>query len=56
MKHYSEEVCAFVNAILEIDQKQYKEFVDANYEITKNNFVTPAKINRKSRLKENVYS
>ena len=53
---YSEGVCAFVNAILEIGQKQYKEFVDANYEITKNNFVTPAKINSKSRLRENVYS
>ena len=49
---YSEKVCVLVNAIPEIGQKQYKEFVDTRLlrckklvsdTITKNNFVTPAK-------------
>ena len=49
---YSEKVCALVNAIPEIGQKQYKEFVDTRLlrckklvsdTITKNNFITPAK-------------
>ena len=49
---YSLEVCAFVDAIQEIGQKQCKEFIDiwlirckklVSDTITKNNFVTPAK-------------
>ena len=68
---YSEEVCAFVNAIPELGQKQYKEFVDAQLirckelvsdTILKNNFVTPAKSTAKadprktSTLKESDFN
>ena len=58
---YNEEVCAFVNAIPEIGQKQYKEFVDTRLirckklfsdTITKNNFVTPAKSTAKADPKK----
>ena len=58
---YSEEVCAFVNAIPELGQKQYKEFVDAQLirckelvsdTILKNNFVTPAKSTAKADPKK----
>ena len=54
---YSEEVRAFVDAIPEIGQKQYKEVVDirlirckklVSNTITKNNFVTLAKSTAKA--------
>ena len=58
---YSEEVCAFVDTMPEIGQKQYKEFVDTRLirckklvsdTITKNNFVTPAKSTAKTDPKK----
>ena len=36
---YSEEVCAFVDAIPEIGQKQYKEFVDTRLSDARNLFL-----------------
>ena len=54
-------MCAFVNAMPEIGQKQYKEFVDTQLirckkrvsdRITKNNFVTPAKSTAKADPKK----
>ena len=53
---FSEEVCAFINAIPEIGQKQYKEFGDTRLirckklsnAITKNNCATPAKSTAKA--------
>ena len=66
---YSEEVCAFVDAIPESGQKQYKEFVDAQLirckkpvsdTILKNNFVTPTKskadLKKTSTLKESDFN
>ena len=58
---YSEEMCAFVDSITEIGQKQYKEFVDTRLirckklvsdTITKKNFVTPAKSTAKADPKK----
>ena len=58
---YSEKVCAFIDAIPKIGQKQYKEFVDARLirckklvsdTIAKNNFVTPAKSTAKAHPKK----
>ena len=58
---YSEKVCAFIDAIPKIGQKQYKEFVDARLirckklvsdTIAKNNFVTPAKSTAKADPKK----
>ena len=58
---YSEEVCAFVDVIPEIGQKQYKGFVDTRLirckklvfdTITKNNFVTLAKSTAKADPKK----
>ena len=54
---FGEEVCAFVDTMPEIGQKQYKEFVDTRLirckklvsdTITKNNFVTLAKSTAKA--------
>ena len=58
---YSEKVCAFIDAIPKIGQKQYKEFVDTRLirckklvsdTIAKNNFVTPAKSTAKAHTKK----
>ena len=57
----SEEVCAFIDAIREIGQKQYREFVDTRLvrckklvsdTVTKNSFVTPAKSTAKAEPKK----
>ena len=54
-------MCAFVDSIPEIGQKQYKQFVDIRLirckklvsdTITKNNFVTPAKSTAKGDPKK----
>ena len=58
---YSGEVCAFVESIPEVGQKQYKEFVDTRLirckklvsdTITKNIFATPAKSTAKADPKK----
>ena len=57
----SEEVWAFIDAIREVGQKQYKEFVDTRLvrckklvsdKVTKNSFVTPAKPTAKAEPKK----
>ena len=60
---YNEQVCDFVDAIPEIGQQQYKEFVDSRLvkckklvsdTIKKNNFVIPAKSIAKTNQKKSV--
>ena len=60
---YNEQVCHFVDQIPEIGQQQYEEFVDSRLinrkklvsdPIEKNNFVTPAKSETKSNLKNSI--
>ena len=57
----SEEVCAFIESVPEVGQQQYKEFVDTQLirgkrlvsdTITKNNFVTPARLTAKADPKK----
>ena len=54
-------MCAFVGAIPEIGQKQFKEFIDTRFirykklvsdTITENNFITPAKSKAKADSKK----